>query len=135
MRGAKHGSECTTENVTVRVTPRYLPEQSDPSEPRYVFGYHIDVRNNASEGIQILSRRWLIIESDGEAHEVEGEGVIGLTPHIAPGESFHYASYCPIRTEWGTMEGAYIARWDSGRQTELTVARFYLAVPRSDGSG
>lgn len=134
MNRTRLGSEAVTEGVSIRVTPSYLPDQSDPGEPRYVFGYHIDVTNGTGMGVQILSRRWRIIEGDGEAHEVVGDGVVGLQPHIAPGESFHYGSFCPLRTEWGTMEGEYLARWDDGRRVELKIARFYLALPRGDES-
>lgn len=130
MDGKEFSSEQVTDGVRIRATPGYLPDQSDPGEPRYVFGYHIDVSNETSTGIQILSRRWRIIEGDGDSHEVVGDGVVGLQPHIAPGESFHYGSFCPLRTEWGTMEGEYLARWDDGRRVELKIARFYLAIPR-----
>lgn len=132
MRTVSLGSEAQTEGVTIRVTPRYLPDQSDPSEPRYVFGYHIDVQNGGHAGIRILSRHWTIIDGDGEVHEVEGEGVVGLQPHIPAGESFHYGSFCPLRTEWGTMEGVYHAVRDNGTKIDLRIARFYLVRPGED---
>ncbi len=127
MRTESLGSTTVTEDVTVRVTPVYMPDQSDPGEPRFVFGYHIDVENAGPHGIKILSRRWTIIDGNGDVHEVEGDGVVGLQPHIAPGESFHYGSVCPLRTEWGTMEGVYHAIRDDGTRVELRISRFYLA--------
>lgn len=132
MRTISLGSEAETEGVMVRVTTRYLPEQSDPSEPRYVFGYHVDVHNRSSVGVQILGRHWTIIDGDGEVHEVEGEGVVGLQPRIPPGESFHYGSFCPLRTEWGTMEGVYHALRDDGTKIDLRIARFFLVRPGED---
>jgi len=127
MTAARLGSETVTHDITIRVTPSYLPDQSDADEPRYVFGYHIDVINQGRVGITILSRHWIIIDAHGDVNEVEGEGVVGLQPRIAPGESFHYGSFCPLRTEWGTMEGVYHAVTDDGDPLDLRIARFYLA--------
>lgn len=125
----KHGSHAVTEGVRVSVLPVYLPEQSDPDEPRHVFGYHIDIYNGSETSIRVLSRFWAIIDAHGSLHEVEGEGVVGLQPTIAPGETFHYGSYCPLRTRWGTMEGHYVAVREDGRIVLLKIARFYLATP------
>lgn len=132
MRTVSLGSEAVTEGVTVRVTPRYLPDQSDPLEPRYVFGYHIDVQNGGGVGIQILSRHWTIIDGNGEVHDVEGDGVVGLQPHIPAGETFRYGSFCPLRTAWGTMEGVFHAQRDDGGRVELRIARFYLVKPEGE---
>lgn len=130
MDATRHGSEATTQDVQVRVTPSYLPAQSDPDEPRFVFGYHVDIHNGSSRGLTVLSRRWVIIDGDGDRREVDGEGVVGLQPHIGPGETFHYASFVPLKCAWGTMEGEYHAQWDGGEPVTLTIGRFYLARPR-----
>lgn len=130
MRTEGLGSTTVTDGVTVKVTPGYMPDQSDPGEPRFVFGYHVDVENAGALGIRILSRHWTIIDGNGDIHEVEGDGVVGLQPHIAPGESFRYGSFCPLRTEWGTMEGVYHAIRDDGTRVELRISRFYLALER-----
>ena len=132
MKSARLGSETVTQDVTVRVSPRYMPEQSDPEEPRFVFGYYVDVVNRGSTGVRILSRHWTIIDGNGDVHEVEGEGVVGLTPHIASGDSFRYGSYCPLRTEWGTMEGIYHAVRDDGSAIDLAIGRFYLVRESED---
>jgi ApaG protein len=57
---------------------------------------------------------------------VEGEGVVGQQPRLAPGESFRYGSYCPLTTEWGTMEGTFTMLREDGSRFEAQVRRFYL---------
>ena len=70
----------------------------------------------------------MIVDASGKTQEVTGEGVIGHTPHIQPGESFEYASYCPLPTEWGTMEGIYRMARENGEEFDAVIARFYLVA-------
>ena len=51
---------ATTRGITVRVAPRYLPDQSDPDAPRHVWSYHVRIENGGTEAVQLRSRRWLI---------------------------------------------------------------------------
>ena len=55
------------------------------------------------ERVQLLRRHWFIQDSGSPIKEVEGEGVIGQTPIIEPGEQFEYNSWTEMRT---TSEGA-----------------------------
>jgi ApaG protein len=120
--------------VRVTVEPAFEPERSDPGEPRFTFSYRVRITNEAPENggggprVQLLTRRWLIVDSLGRAEEVTGEGVVGRLPELGPGESFEYASWAPLRTPWGTMEGSYRFRIDSGEVFTAAVGRFYLAA-------
>lgn len=125
------GSDITTGGVRVQVTPRYLPQQSDPEGGKYLFAYSITLTNDTARPVQLRSRRWLIVDADGESHEVEGEGVVGQQPHIAPGRSFEYTSFCPLPTPWGTMEGAYTMIDEDGATFPVRIARFYLVSPHA----
>lgn len=49
-----------TEGIRVTARPSYLPEQSDPLEPRYVFAYRIRIENVGDEAAQLLWRHWYI---------------------------------------------------------------------------
>lgn len=129
------GSEAVTPfsggAIRIVVDPAFEPEHSDPREPRYVFSYRIRITNeSAAEGprVQLLTRQWLIVDSLGRGEEVTGEGVVGRQPELGPGESFEYASWAPLRTEWGTMEGTYRFRLETGEVISARVARFYLAA-------
>ncbi len=121
------GSEAVTDGIRVSVRPSYDPDRSDPAKPEFVFLYRIRIANEGRDAVQLLSRRWRIVDAQGRANEVEGEGVIGNQPRIEPGQTFQYESWCPLRTVWGTMEGTFTMRRDDGEQFEVQVARFYLA--------
>ena len=65
--------QAATAGVTVRVAVSYLAEQSDPSAGRWFWSYHIRIENGADKAVQLLSRRWHIVDGRGAEHEVIGE--------------------------------------------------------------
>lgn len=93
--------------IAVQVTPEYIAEQSTPEEQRYVFSYHIDIENQGDKTVQLMTRHWLITDGNGQVQEVQGEGVVGETPVIAPGENYHYSSGAVLSTQVGSMRGHY----------------------------
>jgi ApaG protein len=129
------GSEALTSGVRVTASPVYLPERSDPTGPaagrggRYVFGYRIRIANESEGSVQLISRHWLIVDAEGERSEVEGEGVVGQQPVLAPGQSFEYSSFCPLATPWGTMEGTFQFLDIADVPFTVQIARFYLVSP------
>jgi ApaG protein len=122
-------SDMVTDGIRVKAVAFYLPEHSDPQQRAYVFGYHITVINEGKSTARLLSRHWIIIDADGHRDDVTGPGVVGKTPRLAPGESFEYDSFCPLRTEWGTMEGTYTMQRDDGTIFDVAIARFFLVLP------
>ncbi|HBS29747.1 MAG TPA: Co2+/Mg2+ efflux protein ApaG [Phycisphaerales bacterium] len=125
------GSDALTRGVRVRVRPEYLPEHSEPAKSQFVFGYRVRITNEGAGPVRLVSRRWVIVDGEGDERIVEGEGVIGQQPVIPPGEAFAYASYCPLTTAWGTMEGVYRMTPTDEREPpfEAVVARFFLIAP------
>ena len=75
------------------------------------------------------SRKWSIINSEGEEIIVRGEGVVGEQPFIAPGQTYKYSSFCVLDTPFGTMEGFYILEREDGDIIQASIGRFYLSVP------
>ncbi len=128
----QHGSETTSEGIRVRVVPEFLSGQSNPEANQYVFGYRVRILNEGDDSAQLIARRWLIIDANGEEHEVEGPGVVGHQPVLDPGKGFEYSSYCPLETPWGTMEGAYRMQRDDGSVFDANIGRFYLVAPGAD---
>jgi ApaG protein len=120
------GSEATTQGITVRVQPSWLARESSPAHGRWVFSYQVQVVNGSEVPVKLVARRWTIVDADGDSHVVEGEGVVGQQPRLAPGESFRYGSYCPLTTGWGTMEGTFTMLREDGSRFEAQVRRFYL---------
>ncbi len=123
----------TTEGVTVRVAPRFLSEQSDPDNGRWVWSYHVRIENGSDQDVQLLRRHWIITDAAGRMSEVDGEGVVGEQPLIAPGGSFDYISGCPLPTASGMMEGEYLMERGE-RCFSVTIPLFTLDPP-AKGAG
>ncbi len=123
---ASVGSECVTEGISVKVVPSYLPTHSDPHQGRYLFAYHVTIVNNGDRRAILRSRQWVIVDSEGERQEVQGMGVVGHHPDLAPGERFEYSSFVPLTTSWGTMEGLYVMEREDGSVFHAKVKRFFL---------
>ena len=58
-----------------------------------------------------------------------GAGVVGEQPVIQPGDSYSYASGCPLGTPTGSMVGGYYMTDASGRSFEAAIPAFSLDVP------
>lgn len=112
--------------IEVMVCPWPLPRHSNPDNDEYVFAYTIRIANVGQRPATLLGRRWEIIDAQGLAREVEGEGVVGKQPRLEPGASFVYTSYCPLATSWGTMQGYYVMRGDDGSSFRAYIPRFVL---------
>ncbi len=104
-------SDVTTEGVNVRVMSTYVASRSRPESGQYFFAYTVCVTNRTEKIVQLRRRRWIITDGDGRVEEVAGPGVVGQQPVLLPGQTFEYASACPLRTRTGTMEGTYTFAW------------------------
>jgi ApaG protein len=125
------GSDTTTRGIRVQVRSTYLSERSSPRESQYLFQYHVRISNVGDETAQLVSREWIITNAEGEVERVKGPGVVGEQPVLAPGGSFEYSSFCPLKTAVGSMHGAYQMITDTGEPFEAIIAPFTLAVPNS----
>jgi ApaG protein len=119
----------TTDGIVVRVSVSYLPEQSEPARGRWFWAYHIRIENESNRGVQLLTRHWVITDGRGARHSVEGEGVVGEKPMIAPGASYDYVSGCPLATPTGAMQGTYRMIGNDGRTFDVAIPRFQLLAP------
>lgn len=96
-----------------------------------MFAYRITIKNEGVQRVRLISRHWVIINGDGDREDVEGPGVVGKFPTLAPGEEFQYTSFCPLDTEWGTMEGTYRMQREDGSLFDAVIGRFFLAMNAS----
>jgi len=117
--------------ILVEAIPHYIEAQSSPEEDRYVFAYTITITNAGIAPAKLLTRHWLITDSNGKTQEVRGDGVIGEQPYLKPGESFKYTSGAMIETPVGTMQGEYTMRTDDGDHFNALIPRFTLSIPRT----
>ena len=117
--------------IIVEATPQFIEAQSAPDQGRYVFAYTITITNMGAVPAKLLSRHWLITDSNGKVQEVRGDGVIGEQPYLKPGEFFRYTSGAMIETPVGTMQGQYSMRSDEGDDFNATIPLFTLSIPRT----
>lgn len=122
------GSEIVTEGIRIKAEPHYLVERSIPEDGQYLFSYKISIHNEGDAWAKLKSRHWIIIDSDGKREDVYGPGVVGEEPELEPGESYSYSSFCPLSTNFGTMEGSFSMVRRDGAPFEVRIARFYLTT-------
>ena len=120
---------ATPRNITVRVQPQFLAEQSDPVSDQYVWLYTINIENGGTEAVQLLNRHWIITNAVGHVEEVQGPGVIGEQPVLQPGDSFQYTSGCPLRTPSGMMVGTYEMVGPGDERFDIDIPAFSLDSP------
>jgi len=116
-------------NILINVAVQYIKEQSSPAKNRYVFSYTINILNNGSITAQLISRHWIITDSEGKAEEVKGPGVVGEQPLLKPGEDFTYTSGTIIRTPVGSMQGSYQMKAVDGQLFDAEIKPFTLSLP------
>ena len=101
-------SDKTTRGIRITTRSMYVSDRSSPRTSQYYFQYVIRITNvDNDKRVKLLSRNWLVTDADGRAEAVRGAGVVGQQPVLSKGQSFEYASACPLRTNRGTMEGFY----------------------------
>lgn len=115
--------------IKIQVHTKYIPEQSNPEFQRYVFAYIITIKNLSTETVQLLSRRWLITDSNGKQITVEGDGVVGIQPFIPANDEYTYNSGTALETPVGVMQGHYVMHDSKGDEFIAEIDPFRLAVP------
>ena len=116
--------------ITVSSRVRFVPDQSDPAQGRYVFAYTMTITNTGSVTAQLVSRHWIITDANEHVQEVKGEGVVGEQPVLRPNESFEYTSGAAIATPVGTMRGSYQMVAEDGVRFDAPIPEFTLSMPR-----
>ena len=121
-------SSAVTEGIRVSVVSQFIPERSQPAKHEFAFAYTVTIANEGTHPARLVSRHWKITDNLGVVREVEGEGVVGKQPHLRPGESFRYTSWCLLPTASGTMKGQYHMVRPSGETFSAEIAPFRLGV-------
>jgi len=119
---------AVTNGIRVTVRPEFAAEHSDAEKPSYVFVYHIRIENVGDRTAQLMWRHWYIEDSIAGPSEVQGEGVVGEQPVLAPGDVHEYESFCVLEGTEGSMEGVYHFRRSDGSEFEATIPKFLLRV-------
>jgi ApaG protein len=124
-------SDMTTRGIRVQVESLFEEERSAPEEGYYFFSYQVRISNVGNETAQLVAREWIITDADGKTERVQGPGVVGEQPVLAPGQMFEYTSFCPLPTPVGTMHGSYQMVTRDGERFDAVIAPFALMAPHA----
>ena len=117
-------------NININTEVFFLSNKSNPEKSLYFFMYKIFIVNNTDKTIQLINRHWDISDSNGNTSSIDGEGVVGEQPIMKPSDSFQYNSFCPIKTEFGTMGGFYtFEEQETGVLYKGIIPEFALVIP------
>jgi ApaG protein len=122
---------AVTEGIRVSAEVTFVPDQSSVEKERYVFSYTITIANESEGTVQLLRRHWVITEGEGRVTEVHGDGVVGETPVLEPGDEFTYTSGAVLESSTGTMEGHYDMEESDGSLFRVAIPVFTLALPHA----
>ncbi len=109
----------------------FMPHLDAPSDKPFPFAYFITIHNQSSETVTIRGRKWVVTDAAGETIVVEGDGVVGQTPKLEPGQNFSYNSYHVISSD-SVAEGAFIGITEDGQPVVVRIPKFTMQSPESD---
>ncbi|MBL7837834.1 MAG: Co2+/Mg2+ efflux protein ApaG [Bacteroidetes bacterium] len=119
-----------TKYIQVNVKSSFSELQSNIELNEFFFTYHVRIENNSEHTVQLLSRKWLITDSNGQNRFVEGEGVVGEQPILGPGQSYEYYSGCLLNTGFGKMKGFYMFQTLPGFDLfDVEIPEFNMVLP------
>ena len=121
--------EAVTNEISVRVEPHFLDEQSSPEDHHFFWAYYVEIENKGEEPVRLRARHWRITNGMGAIQEVNGEGVVGEQPVILPGETYRYTSGAPLGTPTGFMDGWYKMESGAGVDFNVDIPVFSLDSP------
>jgi len=116
-------------NINIKVETTFIKDRSSIEVPIYMFAYNVEIKNTQTVEVQLLSRYWHITDGNGQIEEIRGPGVVGLKPIIQPEEIFQYSSFCPLKTPFGVMHGAFQMKNSAGDYFNALVSPFRLTIP------
>jgi len=117
------------EGLSVRVDDViYMPSLDAPKDKPHPFVYFITILNGSVERVRILGRKWVVKEDGGETTVVEGDGVVGQSPVLEPGEDFSYNSY-HITANDASVQGAFFGVTNAGEKVRVNIPPFKLKLP------
>lgn len=120
---------AVTADIEVVVRPQFSQEQSQPEKSKFFWTYNVEITNRGAETVQLRTRHWEITDGNGQRQDVRGPGVVGEQPVLKPGETFRYASGCPLTTPQGIMVGQYEMVTADGARFSVAIPAFSLDSP------
>jgi len=121
--------QLITQGIKVSIETTFEGSFYKYQKMNYAFGYTVTIENNGKETIQLTDRHWDIKDSLNVSEIVEGEGVIGNKPILAPGERHRYSSGCMLQSPFGAMKGFYnMLNLENGNRFKVGIPSFRLSA-------
>jgi ApaG protein len=121
------GKELLGLRVTVDKVVHHRDANFPPETP-HAFVYFLTISNLSQETVKLLGRKWIIRYPDGTTEIVEGDGIVGETPTLPPGEKFSYNSY-HLAGGPTTAEGSFHGTAQSGERIFTRIPLFAMTPP------
>jgi len=99
-----------------------------PADRPHAFVYFVSIQNQSEKTVELLGRKWVIEQVDGERIIIEGDKIVGETPRIAPGESFAYNSY-HITSCDAHVIGSFHGKDETGSPIHVILPSFEMKIP------
>lgn len=116
-----------TKGIKISVQSNFEGTFFKEQELFYAFSYNIKIENNTQDSVQLISRKWHILDALNKKDTVVGDGVVGEQPIIHPLEAFSYRSWCHLRAPFGAMKGYYkMLNFSNNETIEVTIPNFKL---------
>ncbi len=104
-------------------------DENFPPETPHAFVYFITISNVSQETVRLLGRKWILQHPrTGEVEVVEGDGIVGQTPSLPPGESFTYNSY-HLTGDTVIASGAFHGVTADGKRIFVRIPSFKMTPP------
>ena len=119
-----------TNGIKISVKTNFESSSYENYRMYFTFSYRITIENQSNDSVQLMSRHWKIFDSLKNLEIVEGEGVIGQKPVIAPKKSYTYSSYCNLSSPTGSMKGFFnMINFTTTKNFRVHIPTFQLTIP------
>lgn len=106
----------------------FFDSEDVTSDTPHAFIYFITISNLSSTTVTLKGRRWVIRDESGEFHVIEGDGIVGKTPTLPPGESFSYNSHHALTCN-AVAEGSFHGIDSAGNPIHVRIPPIEMNIP------
>ncbi|MDP1578867.1 MAG: ApaG domain [Candidatus Didemnitutus sp.] len=99
-----------------------------PPDRPHAFIYFLSIHNDSDRSITLLGRKWVVLHADGTQLVIEGDGIVGKSPRLAPGEHFSYNSYHLTGTN-ARVHGSFHGLDEAGARIFVRIPEYALEIP------
>jgi ApaG protein len=99
-----------------------------PPDRPHAFVYFVTIRNDSDRAVTLLGRKWVVCNEDGTRQVIEGDKIVGETPHLAPGEHFSYSSF-HVTGMAAVAQGSFHGHDEYGNKVHVLLPPFAMNLP------